>query len=278
MDRIQRALDLAKSQRLQPAAQAASIAVTNPDEARAERLALNREFSLSTIESLSRLTLDWQALTEKRVLSPRDTHQASAAYRMLRTQILQRARTHGLSTLGVISAVNGEGKTLTAINLALNLAAEPNQSVMLVDLDLRRPAVAQTLGISAPRGLEEWFGGEIAAKEVCYGIEGVDRLYVLPTLAPVTGSSEVLAGIETRKLMEELKARDPGRMLVVDLPPVLLSDDALTVAPLLDGVVLVVNERRTRREDVSRVIELLANTKIVGTVLNRSSESEQRAY
>ena len=129
MDRIQRALDLAKSQRVHHAAQAASMAVPNPDEARAERLALNREFSLSTIESLSRLTVDWQALSEKRVLSPRDAHQAGAAYRMLRTQILQRARAHGLSTLGVVSAVNGEGKTLTAINLALNLAAEPNQSL-----------------------------------------------------------------------------------------------------------------------------------------------------
>ena len=278
MDRIQRALDLAKSQRLHHAAHTAPIPAQNPDDPRAERLALNREFSLSTIESVSRVTLDWQALSEKRVLSPRDNHEAGAAYRMLRTQILQRARTHGLSTLGVISAVNGEGKTLTAINLALNLAAEPNQAVMLVDLDLRRPAVAQTLGLNAPRGLEEWFGGELATREVCYGIEGIDRLYVLPTLAPVTSSSEVLAGIGTRKLVDELKARDPGRMLVVDLPPVLLSDDALTVAPLLDGVVLVVNERRTRREDVSRVIELLANTKIVGTVLNRSSESEKRAY
>jgi protein-tyrosine kinase len=59
---------------------------------------------------------------------------------------------------------------------------------------------------------------------------------------------------------------------------VLLSDDALTVAPLLDAVVLVVNERRTKREDITRVVELLGNTRIVGTVLNRSSESEKRAY
>jgi Mrp family chromosome partitioning ATPase len=57
-----------------------------------------------------------------------------------------------------------------------------------------------------------------------------------------------------------------------------LSDDALMVAPLLDAVVLVVNERRTKREDVVRVVELLGNTRIVGTVLNRSSESEKRAY
>jgi Mrp family chromosome partitioning ATPase len=67
-------------------------------------------------------------------------------------------------------------------------------------------------------------------------------------------------------------------VLLVDLPPVLLSDDALTIAPLLDGVVLVVNERRTRRDDLVRVVELLGNTRIVGTVLNRSRGSEKRAY
>ena len=104
------------------------------------------------------------------------------------------------------------------------------------------------------------------------------RLSVFPTLAPVSGSSEILAGLATRKLFTELKNRDPGRLLIVDLPPMLLSDDALMVAPLLDAVVLVVNERRTRREDVIRVVELLGNTRIVGTVLNRSSESELRAY
>jgi Mrp family chromosome partitioning ATPase len=97
-------------------------------------------------------------------------------------------------------------------------------------------------------------------------------------MTPVTGSSEVLAGIATRKLFNELKGRDLGRMLIVDLPPVLLSDDALMVAPLLDAVVLVVNERRTKREDVVRVVELLGNTRIIGTVLNRSSESEKRGY
>ena len=207
-----------------------------------------------------------------------DTQAAGHAYRMLRTQVLQRARGHGLSTLGVVSAVNGEGKTLTAVNLALSLAAEPNQSVLLLDLDLRRPAVARTLGLAAQRGLESWFGGDEPTRNVCYGIEGVERFYVLPTMAPVLGSSEVLAGIGTRKLFNELKGRDPGRMLIVDLPPVLLSDDALMVAPLLDAVVLVVNERRTKREDVVRVVELLGNTRIVGTVLNRASESEKRAY
>jgi protein-tyrosine kinase len=272
MDRIQRALDLSKLH-----AQGAHTAVLEEDP-RAERMALNREFSLGVVESVARVPVDWAACKEKRVVPTVDVQAAGHAYRMLRTQVLQRARTHGLGTLGVVSAINGEGKTLTAINLALSLAAEPNQSVVLVDFDLRRPAIARTLGLSVEQGLEAWFTADIPTKSVCYGIEGVERLHVLPTLAPVSGSSEILAGLATRKLLNDLKGRDSSRIVVVDLPPVLLSDDALMVAPLLDGVVLVVHERRTRREDVVRVMELLGNTKIVGTVLNRSSESETRAY
>ncbi len=277
MDRIQRALDLAKLQ-VQRAPASPPAAPVDTEDPRVERVALNQEFALGSVESVACLPVDWNELKERRVISTRDAHAAGHAYRMLRTQVLHRVRSHGLGTLGVVSAVNGEGKTLTAVNLALSLAAEPNQTVILLDLDLRRPAVGQTLGLAAERGLETWFGGDEPIKNVSYGIEGVERLYVLPTLAPVSGSSELLAGIATRKLFNELKGRDPGRLLIVDLPPVLLSDDALTLAPLLDAVVLVVNERRTRREDVLRVVELLGNTRIVGTVLNRASQSEQRAY
>ena len=269
MEKIQRALDLARAQRAQS---------SPADDSRLERTTLYREFAVTPVEFAARLSLDWKALRERRVIASDDADPAAHAYRMLRTQILQRARANNLSTIGVISAVNGEGKTLTAINLALSLAAEPNQTVMLVDLDLRRPSVASTLGIAPPHGLESWFGGDDPTKKVCYAIEGVDRLYVFPTLMPVRSSSETLADLGTRRLLNELKDKDGGRILILDLPPVLLSDDALMVAPLLDAAVLVANERRTKREDVARVIELLRNTRIIGTVLNRSSESENRAY
>jgi protein-tyrosine kinase len=144
MDRIQRALDLAKVQVQRTPVP--PVPAPAPEDSRAERVALNREFGLGSVESVARLQLDWAALKEQRVISSNDPHAAGHAYRMLRTQILQRARAHGLTTLGVVSATNGEGKTLTAINLALSLAAEPNQAVVLLDLDLRRPAVARTLG------------------------------------------------------------------------------------------------------------------------------------
>ena len=138
-------------------------------------------------------------------------------------------------------------------------------------------------GVSVPvEGWDfSWFDGRATEERPPWGYAGLlaPRLATAQAVLDVeTGGGEVLAGVATRRLFNELKGRDPGRLLVVDLPPVLLSDDALMVAPLLDAVVLVVNERRTKREDVIRVVELLGNTRIVGTVLNRASESEKRAY
>lgn len=270
MDRIQRALDLA----------AASRATSAPAEeaTAAERTAVRREFTTAPMEPARRLVVDWAALRENRIVDGSDSRPAAQAYRMLRTQVLQRARAHRLCTIGVVSAANGEGKTLTAINLALGLAAEPNQFVLLMDLDLKRPSVAQTLRLPVQTGLEAWFSGSARLEDLWCGLEGAERLFVMPTLLPVPDSSGALARLTTTRMIQDLKERDPGRLMIIDLPPVLLSDDAITLAPHLDAVVLVVTEGRTRREDVSRVLELLGDTRVIGTVLNQSTESERRAY
>lgn len=221
---------------------------------------------------------DRAMLRDRRVILPDDTGAAAHAYRMLRTQILRQVRVHKLKTIGVVSAVDGEGKTLTAVNLALSLAAEPNQTALLVDLDLRQPGVAQLLWLGAEHGLDSWFEGEVTLAELFVKFEGFERLRILPTLRPVTGSSELLAGTRAHELLAELRGRYTDRLIIVDLPPVLLADDFLTVAPYLDCVLLVVSEGRSRREDVSRMKELLGGVRVLGTVLNISRESEQRGY
>lgn len=269
MDKIQRALDLASIHRSSGTADEVSLS---------ERAAVRREFTPPPIEPVSKLAVDWAMLREHRIVDGEDKRPAAQAYRMLRTQVLQRARTHRLTTIGVVSAANGEGKTLTAINLALGLAAEPNQSVLLIDFDLKHPSVAQTLQLPIDQGLEAWFAGTAKFEQLWYGLEGADRLFLLPTVTPVQDSSEALMRTETGKMLQDLKDRDPGRIMLIDLPPVLLSDDAVAIAPRLDAVVLVVTEGRTRRDDVARTLELLGNTRVIGTVLNRSTEAEKRAY
>jgi protein-tyrosine kinase len=272
MERIQRALEISRLQR--PAVGeavlgAAAVPVARPGRAEPPAAAANRP----------RHALDAAHLRTRRILPADHPGTAARAYRMLRAQLLQRARASRTRVFGVMSAVSGEGKTLTAINLALSLAAEPNQSVALVDFDLRNPSVAATLGITPEQGLETWLTAPTrAGSGIICELDGVARLCVAPTLAPISASSETLAGPRARELIEELKAEDTGRLIIADLPPALLSDDVLTVAPLMDGFIFVITEGRTLREDVERVVELVGRERIVGAVLNHSAASELRAY
>lgn len=274
MERIQRALELAHVRR---AVETESPPLAGHSSVE-ERAMLRAAAQVVETTELPRLAIDRARLRARKVVFPEESSAAARAYRMLRAQLLHRARSGGLGAIGIVSSASGEGKTLTAVNLALSLAADPNYSVTLVDLDLRRPAVAETLGIAPRMGLETWLAEQHPLSSVLYGLEGVERLSVVPSLAPLAAASEALAGSRTRDLIEGLRAIDSRRLLIVDLPPALLSDHVLTVSALLDGFVLLVTEGKTLRDDVERVFELLGRDRIVGTVLNRSSDSEQRAY
>lgn len=273
MERIQRALELAHVRRVAEA-ESPLAGQSSPEE----RAMLRAAAHAAETPALPRLAIDRASLRARKVVFPEDSSAAARAYRMLRAQVLHRVRSSGLGAIGIVSSASGEGKTLTAVNLALSLAADPNHSVALIDLDLRRPSVAATLGLAPPLGLDTWLTGEHPAASVLYGVEGIERLSVVPSVAPLVAASEALAGSKTRDLVETLRSAESRRVLIADLPPALLSDHVLTVSSLLDGFVLVVTEGQTRRDDVERVFELLGRDRIIGTVLNRSSDSEQRAY
>lgn len=282
MERIQRALEL---NRLQRAADFAVPIAMNPhlpaDTTATEDRAGDAPPAAEAARErhpATRVRIDMARLRANRVVLPEDPGPAAQAYRMMRTQVLQRVRQHAVHAVGVVSAVDGEGKTLTAVNLALGIAAESNYNVLLVDLDLRRPSLATLLGLPVEQGLEAWFAGVASIGDVCRGIEGIDRLEVMPTLAPVKGSSEMLASRRSRQMLEELKTARRDGLVIFDLPPVLLTDDFLTVAPVLDGVILVASEGITKRDDITRTREMLGSVRLLGTVLNRASESEKRAY
>jgi protein-tyrosine kinase len=220
--------------------------------------------------------LDRAQLRERRVVFPDDPGAAPLAYRMLRTQLLQQAATHQLKTIGVVSALDGEGSTLTALNLALSLAAEPGQSVVLADLNLRRPALATLLGLNAGAGLEQHFRDGLDLREIATGLMGVDGLVVVPTQSPSGAHAESLAGPRSRALLASLRELAGPGLVLLDLPAALLSDDVLAIAPQLDGVVMVASARRTRRDDFARVDQMLGGVRVVGTVLNRSDQAEKR--
>jgi Mrp family chromosome partitioning ATPase len=210
-------------------------------------------------------------LESNRIVDPSGNDPAAAAFRMLRTQVLQRMDDKGWRSIAVLSPNSRDGKTTTATNLAISLANDRRHTVLLVDADLKHPAIARTLGIEPESGLNDVLSGDARVDQCLYHPEGFERLVVLPATGTLANSSEALSGNRGRELVAELRQRYPERIVLFDLPPIMGADDALAFLPLVECGLIVVAERATRREDLLRCMELVSKTPIVGTVLNRST-------
>jgi Mrp family chromosome partitioning ATPase len=224
------------------------------------------------------LTLDERQRERERILPPGAPEPVGGPYKMLRTQVLRRLSQIDANSLAVLSAGKGEGKTLTAINLAIAVAADARHTALLVDLDLRNPSIARRLGYEPVVGIEDCLRGRRPVYEAMARIAGYERLMVLPARGPVEQSSELLASQRTGELIHELRTRYPNRILIFDLPPVLLADDALAFSRHVEAGLLIVAECASERESIKRSLTLLDKLPIVGTVLNRSRERLEGYY
>ena len=202
---------------------------------------------------------------------------ALRAYKILRTRMLQRLAASQWHSVAITGTESGQGKTVTAINLAVALAQDPSTHVFLVDLDLQRPQIANYLGMKYERGLADYLLGEASIEEIIYDTD-LPRLSVVPNARSLEHSSEHLAGPKMSALLAALNAEVPRRVVIYDTPPILLSDDVLTFAPHVDAVALVVSEGVTARGSVERSKELLAEMNLIGVILNRSAERSDSAY
>src|SRR5262245_35009278 len=216
--------------------------------------------------------LDATRCENERILPPGAGGPHGAAYKMLRTQVLRRLDQLGANTLGVLSAGAGEGKTLTAINLAIAIAADPARTALLVDLDLRRPGIHRRFGHQPEIGVEQCLQGQQPAREAMFKVRGYDRLTICAAREPVEHSSELLASARAAEIAAEMRTRYANRVVIFDLPPVLQADDALAFSRNLQAVLLMIGEGRTRRDEVTRTLQLLGELPFVGTVLNGSRD------
>ena len=213
-----------------------------------------------------------KAMERNRILPEIEDKSAITAYKMLRTRVLQRMRSNNWRTLIVTGAGPGEGKTLTACNLALSIASDVNQSVVLVDLDLQRPSIAKYFGLDVKRSVGDYLTGNAELDDIGYAPEGIDRLVIMPNRDPVANSSELLASPRMRDLMEWLTRQGPETITIFDMPPVLACDDVLAFSPYADAILLVVAEGTAERSSVSRTMEMIGDRNLLGVVLNRSRE------
>lgn len=217
-------------------------------------------------------------LENERILPPGAAGTHGGPYKMLRTQVLRRLDKLAVNSLAVVGTAADTGKTLTAINLAIAIAADTERNALLIDLDLRRPRIHRRLGIEPTVGIDDCLSRGSPLPEAMVRLGGYERLVVLPGREPSLDSSEVLASRRTEEMIVEMRNRYRDRVLVFDLPPVLQADDALAFARHAQAALIVVAEGRTRRDDLLRTVELLHDVMIIGTVLNGSRERVDAYY
>lgn len=208
---------------------------------------------------------------------PRGEMLGTAAYRILRTRLLQRVRNGNWTAVGLTSPGSGEGKSLTAINLSLTIAAEGNNDVFLLDLDLRNPSIARYLGVHPPHDLGDYLAGRCGPEDALFSI-GIPNIVLAGSVQHNPQASELLAAGRVYELLRYIRDVSLRPLVIVDMPPVLSTDDALVVAPQMEAMLMVIGEGRTRRDGLERATELLSEFNLAGIVLNRSRETVQDYY
>ncbi|MCU7926564.1 MAG: CpsD/CapB family tyrosine-protein kinase [Candidatus Thiodiazotropha sp. (ex Dulcina madagascariensis)] len=263
MEKLKKALEKAYESRVEEQA----------DPGNSEKMQFqSKEFAADIMYTQTKIIeVQSDVLREKCIITGSENDVVTDAYRVLRTHVLQRLRENNWNTLAVTSPRGGNGKTVTAINLAISLSKEVNQTVLLVDLDLRHPNIQKYFSLEGQLGISEYLSGKIELREVLFN-PGIQRLVVLPGNKSFVNSSEMLSSPKMVELVDELKSYYLSRIVLFDMPPVLSCDDMLAFSPYIDSTLLVVEDGETKKKDLHRVLQLLDQSKIIGTVLNKSRD------
>lgn len=273
MERIKQALERARAERQEGAAPAA---VSTAVQANSQAPAAPGHPTLAqdvTYSQTRHVDIAPDVLRDKRIVSGFDSCEFTNAYKILRTQVLQRLNENDWNVLAITSPAVGEGKTLTSLNLAISLAMEVNYTVLLVDANLKHPTLHQQLGIDIDRGLSDYLRDDTPLAELLIHPSGIDHLTLLPGGRSMPNSAEMLNSPKMNRLVDELKNRYAERIVIFDLPPVLNAADAMAFAPYVDATLVVVEEGKTQRKELDRALQLLSGTNVLGTVLNKAHSS-----
>lgn len=206
-----------------------------------------------------------------------DRSALAESFKMLRNQVLQRMRADGHKLLAVTSPRRIEGKTLTAVNLAITIAADYDSAALLVDADLAHHGAQALFGLEGARGLADHLTDDVPIAELLVN-PGLARFVLLPAgQQAVLNSAELLGTKRAQQLILEMKQRYADRYIIVDLPPMLDTADALAFLPLADTTLVVIEEHSTSIQDLDAMNEMLAPFNLIGTVMSQPREKEPAA-
>ena len=191
----------------------------------------------------------------------------SEQYKILTTNILSLNKGKPPKTIAITSSIHSEGKSVTALNLAITMAqATHNPRIVLIDGDMRKGQLMKYLGVPAGKGLSEILRGQATLNDVIFNLN-IDHLSFISSGTVPANPSELLASKRMQELI--LALRSQFDFVLIDTPPVIPITDAVIIGSNVEGVIIVIQAGRTQRGMISRATELLtqAHAKILGHVL-----------
>jgi non-specific protein-tyrosine kinase len=221
------------------------------------------------------LNINPRKLKENKIFSHTKEDGMTEQISILKTQLLNKLEQINGNTLMVTSAYPGEGKTFMSINLAFSIAQELHRTVLLVDCDLRHPDAGHVdfasdyFGVTIDKGLTDYLLGQVALEDILLN-PGIDRMTICPGGRPILNSLELLSSSRMEMLVKEMKQRyGKNRIVIFDSPSILKISDPLAFSRFVDGILLVVETNRSSTADIKKVMSLLRDRVILGTILNK---------
>ncbi|MBZ9611715.1 XrtA-associated tyrosine autokinase [Rheinheimera maricola] len=231
------------------------------------------------------VTLDLRALEKKNFVSlSSERRLINEEYRVIKRKLINNAfgalgdtLKHGNLIL-VSSSRPGEGKTFSAVNLALSIALEQDKTVLLVDSDVLRPNVSKTLNIRHDIGLTDYLlSSDIKVSDIILSTN-VERLKIITAGRPHHLSTELLASERMLMLVNEFASRYPDRIVIFDAPPLLGVNETAVMASMCGQAVVVVEENRTKLAEIEQAVALLPKDLAVGFLINKAHRNQDKGY
>lgn len=239
-----------------------------------------------TVKTVSKtVRMDLASLKEEGFVTPNAPRAAIAdQYRVIKRPLIANATGKGASVVPhgnrimVTSAMPGEGKSFTAINLAMSIAMELDYTVLLVDADVSRPSIMKTLGLPPGPGLLDLLTNDKIEMSDTLLRTNVDKLSLLPSGTPHPRATELLASDAMTDLIEEMGHRYPDRIIIFDSPPLLLTTESRVLATHMGQIVLVVQAEKTLQSQVKHALTTIASCPIKLMLLNQVHGGDQDAH
>lgn len=220
---------------------------------------------------------DEARMARERIVTRKKTHAAHAPFDVLRTRLIKICRTKGWSRIGITSPTKGCGKSVVSFNLAFSVARQPDMRGALLDLDLRAPRLSRLVGFAGENRIARLLRREATVEQSFVRIG--HNLAVAFNAASEQNASEILQGAVTAEALAAAQRALAPDLVIYDLPPMLVVDDAIGFLSNLDGVLIVIAAGQTLASHVAECERLIGDgTNFLGVILNKQAEGFDDAY